>query len=126
MCFPVNFTKFLRTHYFIEHLRWLLLNIFYKDKIKILNTWNELSLKNLEFTITQRYVFVTDVLFFIFIFLFCFQGNKKHWETAVRTFWKIVIGWKFLNYERKSLWCSQYLVKFQGIDMQHSRVFCCK
>ena len=24
-CFPVNFTKFLRTHFFIEHLWWLLL-----------------------------------------------------------------------------------------------------
>ena len=26
-CFPVNFAKFLRTVYFIEHLRWLLLDI---------------------------------------------------------------------------------------------------
>ena len=25
-CFPVNFEKFLRAHFFIEHLRWLLLN----------------------------------------------------------------------------------------------------
>ena len=25
-CFPVNFEKFLRTQFFIEHLRWLLLN----------------------------------------------------------------------------------------------------
>ena len=24
-CFPVNFSKFLRTHFFTEHLRWLLL-----------------------------------------------------------------------------------------------------
>ena len=24
-CFPVNFTKFLRTLFFVEHLRWLLL-----------------------------------------------------------------------------------------------------
>ena len=27
-CFPVNFAKFLRTTFFIEHLRWLLLNLF--------------------------------------------------------------------------------------------------
>ena len=27
MCFPVNFAKFLRTLFFIEHLWWLLLNI---------------------------------------------------------------------------------------------------
>ena len=26
-CFPVKFEKFLRTHFFTEHLRWLLLNI---------------------------------------------------------------------------------------------------
>ena len=25
-CFPVNFAKFLRTPFFTEHLRWLLLN----------------------------------------------------------------------------------------------------
>ena len=25
-CFPVNFAKFSRTHFFIEHLRWLLLS----------------------------------------------------------------------------------------------------
>ena len=26
-CFPVNFTKFLRTPFLIEHLRWLLLSV---------------------------------------------------------------------------------------------------
>ena len=26
-CFPVNFTKFLRTPFLIEHLRWLLLHV---------------------------------------------------------------------------------------------------
>ena len=26
-CFPVNFSKFLRTFFFLEHLHWLLLNI---------------------------------------------------------------------------------------------------
>ena len=31
-CFPVNFTKFLRTPFFIDHLWWLLLNV----QIKIL------------------------------------------------------------------------------------------
>ena len=25
-CFPMNFTKFLRTPFFVEHLRWLLLD----------------------------------------------------------------------------------------------------
>ena len=27
-CFPVNIVKFLRTSFFIEHLRWLLLDLF--------------------------------------------------------------------------------------------------
>ena len=29
-CFPVNFVKFLRTPFFIEHLRWLLLVILFE------------------------------------------------------------------------------------------------
>ena len=36
-CFPVNFEKFLRTSFFIEHLRWLLLwgtKYWLKSKIK--------------------------------------------------------------------------------------------
>ena len=28
-CFPVNIAKFLRTAFFTEHLRWLLLQIFF-------------------------------------------------------------------------------------------------
>ena len=28
-CFPVNFVRFLRTPFFIEHLRWLLLHMFW-------------------------------------------------------------------------------------------------
>ena len=31
-CFPVNFVKFLRTPFFIEHLWWLLLNTFELEK----------------------------------------------------------------------------------------------
>ena len=31
-CFPVNFVKFLRTPFFIEHLRWLLLHVVFKDQ----------------------------------------------------------------------------------------------
>ena len=30
MCFPMNFVKFLRTHFYIEHLWWLLLKLFKK------------------------------------------------------------------------------------------------
>ena len=33
-CFPVNFVKFLRTHFYIEHLWWLLSRVF----LKILKT----------------------------------------------------------------------------------------
>ena len=34
-CFPVNFTKFLRTHFFIEHVRWLLLDMAWGNKIPV-------------------------------------------------------------------------------------------
>ena len=30
MCIPVNIAKFLRTAFYIEYLRWLLLNVFEK------------------------------------------------------------------------------------------------
>ena len=36
--FPLNFTKFLRTPFFIEHLRWLLLNL-------VKNCCNEMMLR---------------------------------------------------------------------------------
>ena len=32
-CFPVNFVKFLRTPFYIEHLCWLLLIVLTQDKI---------------------------------------------------------------------------------------------
>ena len=35
-CFPVNFVKFLRTSFFIEHLRWLLLNLHLKNTRKFM------------------------------------------------------------------------------------------
>ena len=34
-CFPVNFAKFLRTHFFIEHVRWLLLDMAWGNKIPV-------------------------------------------------------------------------------------------
>ena len=30
MCFPVNIANFLRTTFYVEHLRWLLLNVLEK------------------------------------------------------------------------------------------------
>ena len=30
-CFPVNIAKFLRTTFFIEHLRWLVLQVLYNN-----------------------------------------------------------------------------------------------
>ena len=34
-CFPVNIARFLRTHFFIEHLRWLLLQVLLLISCKI-------------------------------------------------------------------------------------------
>ena len=36
-CFPVNFAKFLRTPFFIEHLWWLLLLLLYFEKVSAKN-----------------------------------------------------------------------------------------
>ena len=40
-CFPVNFAKFLRTPFFIEHLRWWLLQIpgFHQISTRVAATW---------------------------------------------------------------------------------------
>ena len=39
-CFPVNFAKFLRTPFLIEHLWWLFLEIAYMGCNLILKKWN--------------------------------------------------------------------------------------
>ena len=40
-CFPVKFAKFLRTPFFKEHLRWLLLYILYTHDVTCnLSRWN--------------------------------------------------------------------------------------
>ena len=41
-CFPVNFTKFLRTPFFTEHLRWLLLIL----DIRAMSIWSHLRSLN--------------------------------------------------------------------------------
>ena len=38
-CFPLNFVKFLRTPFFTEHLRWLLL--YYWQKMNFQGCWNQ-------------------------------------------------------------------------------------
>ena len=55
-CFPANFTEFLRTSFFIEHLRWLLLRI---ETIK--NGWISLLLNINKFDVSldQRAVSVS-------------------------------------------------------------------
>ena len=35
-CFPVNFVKFLRTPFFIEHLSWLLLKLYSAFVVRII------------------------------------------------------------------------------------------
>ena len=39
-CFPMNFAKFLRTPFFAEHLRWLLLNM---DNDKSYLSWHNIN-----------------------------------------------------------------------------------
>ena len=47
-CFPVSFAKFLRTPFFIEHLRWLLLQLIWKGKD------HQFQFKKLPFEIITR------------------------------------------------------------------------
>ena len=45
MCFPVNFEKFLRAPFFIEHLRWLILSVG-KSIIKVNKQDTRIYLRN--------------------------------------------------------------------------------
>ena len=42
-CFPVNNAKFLRTHFFTEHLRWLLLYVVWANIAQINFLYNVVS-----------------------------------------------------------------------------------
>ena len=42
-CFPLNFVKFLRTRFFVEHLRWLLL-IFLKRNLDLCSKFGKLMI----------------------------------------------------------------------------------
>ena len=79
-CFPMNFAKFLRTPFFKEHLRWLLLNIKYSEVDTSLRLFWVLKNSSKEFTflssgaIKRRHIFV----FNLFIW---FQVSRKEWQT---------------------------------------------
>ena len=61
-CFPVNFTKFLRTPFLTEHLRWLLLSSSLNVFILVLTTsstnsdFNSHNLKGIKFIIRLHFV----------------------------------------------------------------------
>ena len=50
-CFPVNFTKFLRIPFFIEHLWWLLLKL---QEYNLCQVWTEVRLFD-DYTLSQNF-----------------------------------------------------------------------
>ena len=65
-CLPVNFAKFSRTHFFIEHLRWLLLII-----------WRPSKKEHLFYGTTTSGCFWSSLLLLLITLMFVFDSNSK-------------------------------------------------
>ena len=83
ICFPVNITKFVRTAFFIERLRWLLGNIWFSD-IFMFSVYLE-EIKRLtpstsfwrptKFLSSERYLRKIEIIHYIYTFIFTFITN---------------------------------------------------
>ena len=84
-CFPVNFAKFLKRLFFMEHLWWLLLNMHHWKRIKMKFLNKKLSkaimirakLKNIHINFLGKTI---KIMFRKFEYLWYFV-NKKFWRT---------------------------------------------
>ena len=78
-CFPVNFAKFLRTTFYIEHLWWLLLSVFttiaavssllFSQKFSIIDIWIRLN------TLGSKYAWDITTEKCSLITILCYGGN---------------------------------------------------
>ena len=68
-CFPVNFEKFLRRPFFIEHLRWVLLNI--QDNIEML-PYHQHSFINFS------YIYIAN------LYIFCKYSQMKNMKRLIQ------------------------------------------
>ena len=72
-CFPVNFAKFLRTHFFTEHLRWLLL---------LWRTYEPRIISWFNVPIAQKYIFILFVSTSLL-----FEGVFSLWISLIKYFY---------------------------------------
>ena len=75
-CLPVNFAKFSRTHFFIEHLRWLLLII-----------WRPSKKEHLFYGTTASGCFWSSLLLLLATLMFVFDSNSKNLNLASHFHW---------------------------------------
>ena len=90
-CFSVNFVKFLRTHFLIEHLRWLLL-LFLSAYMLLPVCFTLLYLpppllySEVLFLYLILYLGAYFYQIYIYIYIYIYIGNhKKIWEIVVLT-----------------------------------------
>ena len=82
-CFPVNFGKFLRTHFLIEHLWWLLLN------------FTKIAFSKYEFGISFKKQFEKS------------QTKKVDEEDAILN-WSVFSNEKKRNHQKRKQWSDKY------------------
>ena len=115
-CFPMNFTKFLRTPFFIKHLWWLLLSVSYAvSPILTDDSWNKKT--------RIKGVFIFDYLFSAtFLITFACRTMKFHLRSNIlKAVYCINNGWKtliiFAKHSIQDVW--------QGLERAVGLLFCC-
>ena len=75
-CFPVNFAKFLRTPFFTEHLRWLLL--FIANLRKTYGSWIAFCCFSFITKLINLFLFLWNILLYYFVLFKSYYFSKKN------------------------------------------------
>ena len=102
-CFPVNFAKFSRTPFSIEHLRWLLLTI-----------WRASKKEHLFYGKTTSGFFWSSLLLLLITLIFVFYSNSKSFKELKSS----------ISFSLK--WISSVLFSFFFFKSNRPEVFCKK
>ena len=89
-CFPANFVKFLRPPFFIEHLWWLLQQIYWSGVISGFSYPFKLF-SILNFAMAECFCHVTcfSMVYLILFFLFFFHGQTWYFYNQKVVTWKL-------------------------------------
>ena len=65
MCFPVNFAKFLKTSFFTEHLRWLLIRLEKTSRMKRIVKKKGLYMKSKQLPLIEKCILSIQFISFL-------------------------------------------------------------